>query len=443
MSFSYDKLPEGVDALRILILEPGDFLSPLVGTLTRVAFRDNPKYVALSYTWGDSYPDNAELLIPTSDATSSEAASVEHNLERSGATSTKQPNPSDSSVAGDQPTPEMALLPDTTSIRNEIVLSGKAFSIQQNLQLALRHIRSLTCSISIWADAICINQEDSEERNHQVSLMAWIYIRAKLVVAWLGMERCPVMTGPVRWMAEKWASGQTKHFGTHFGEHNELQTSAALDHDTVMRLLASAYWTRLWIVQEITLPPILIIMYGSRIWTFDEFSRACLVRKFYSKVSATRVLQLRARRHTETMKLEKLIEQFAKSACSEVRDRIYGLLGCANDMESTTQSDDLVGSLEAHVEALGLGQKPTTEPRRGVGLLRVDYHRSYYDIWANVVSFMYFQATGGYTSAFFDNKRYVTPDERQLNIVRLAAITQGALDEKVEAQSAVSVSSNA
>jgi hypothetical protein len=35
-------------------------------------------------------------------------------------------------------------------------------------------------------DAICINQDDLEEHNQQVSLMAFIYSRAQAVLIWPG-----------------------------------------------------------------------------------------------------------------------------------------------------------------------------------------------------------------------------------------------------------------
>jgi hypothetical protein len=67
-SFPYPPLPAGVDAIRILTVEPGDFADPLVCTLTSVPFSSKPKYVALSYTWGPSYPDNAALPISPKEA---------------------------------------------------------------------------------------------------------------------------------------------------------------------------------------------------------------------------------------------------------------------------------------------------------------------------------------------------------------------------------------
>lgn len=39
---------------------------------------------------------------------------------------------------------------------------------------------------AIWIDAICINQQDDLEKNHQVAMMSDIYQRALRVLVWLG-----------------------------------------------------------------------------------------------------------------------------------------------------------------------------------------------------------------------------------------------------------------
>jgi hypothetical protein len=41
---------------------------------------------------------------------------------------------------------------------------------------------------ALWVDALCINQEDVEERNLQVLRMSSIYRQAQAVLAWLGPE---------------------------------------------------------------------------------------------------------------------------------------------------------------------------------------------------------------------------------------------------------------
>ena len=39
---------------------------------------------------------------------------------------------------------------------------------------------------SLWIDGICINQEASGERSHQVKLMKAVYSNAEQVLVWLG-----------------------------------------------------------------------------------------------------------------------------------------------------------------------------------------------------------------------------------------------------------------
>ena len=51
-----------------------------------------------------------------------------------------------------------------------------------------RFRQSLGCWKYFWIDAICIQQSDVSERNHQVRMMGLIYKRAAFVLAWLGMD---------------------------------------------------------------------------------------------------------------------------------------------------------------------------------------------------------------------------------------------------------------
>lgn len=52
---------------------------------------------------------------------------------------------------------------------------------------ALLHLRpSSGPPRKLWADAICINQDDFTERAQQVTTMPLIYQHAKRVVIWLG-----------------------------------------------------------------------------------------------------------------------------------------------------------------------------------------------------------------------------------------------------------------
>ena len=68
----------------------------------------------------------------------------------------------------------------------KIVLDGVDFSITESLWQALLHLRSTTERRILWVDAICINQDDLMERNHQVKRMFDIYRNAHTVRSWVG-----------------------------------------------------------------------------------------------------------------------------------------------------------------------------------------------------------------------------------------------------------------
>lgn len=67
------------------------------------------------------------------------------------------------------------------------VVSTEAGSllVTENLHAALCRLRDSFLERIIWADAICIDQEDAEEKGCQVQLMAEIYARASRVIVWL------------------------------------------------------------------------------------------------------------------------------------------------------------------------------------------------------------------------------------------------------------------
>jgi hypothetical protein len=70
-----------------------------------------------------------------------------------------------------------------------ILLNGNAASVTVNLTRALENIRLDHGTRVLWVDALCINQEDTTERNHQVKQMGAIYQKAERVVVWLGRPK--------------------------------------------------------------------------------------------------------------------------------------------------------------------------------------------------------------------------------------------------------------
>jgi len=79
--------------------------------------------------------------------------------------------------------------PGTTYTSPRLIINGRdssEFRVGENLYEALKQIRSPNRDAYLWADAICINQEDDKERGHQVMQMGDIYKSADEVLIWLG-----------------------------------------------------------------------------------------------------------------------------------------------------------------------------------------------------------------------------------------------------------------
>lgn len=68
-----------------------------------------------------------------------------------------------------------------------ILINGVSVQVTTNLEAALRRLRAQKVEC-LWADAICINQSDAEEKSIQLVRMNMIYRKASSVIVWLGVE---------------------------------------------------------------------------------------------------------------------------------------------------------------------------------------------------------------------------------------------------------------
>jgi hypothetical protein len=67
-----------------------------------------------------------------------------------------------------------------------IHVDGVPFPVTVNLHAALSRLRDHSFERVIWVDAVCINQENNEEKVQQIQIMAKIYSQANRVLVWLG-----------------------------------------------------------------------------------------------------------------------------------------------------------------------------------------------------------------------------------------------------------------
>lgn len=74
------------------------------------------------------------------------------------------------------------------SYTEPISINGLQYSMTYSLACALHRFRHLDQNRYLWADALCIDQGNTEEKSRQVLNMFTIYQKAERVLVWLGPE---------------------------------------------------------------------------------------------------------------------------------------------------------------------------------------------------------------------------------------------------------------
>ncbi|RKF56433.1 Heterokaryon incompatibility protein 6, OR allele, partial [Erysiphe neolycopersici] len=206
--------------IRILTLHPGQCESPIVTTIQNHDLNTvDESYEALSYVWGDQ---TRKVTIQCNDA---------------------------------------------------------ELRITKSLYEALRQLRYQDRRRFLWVDAICINQDDLDERGQQVSLMKNIFPMASKVLVWLGEadEKTELAIKAI----DKWATFNRQYRcnsdATRFSKFEERFAFKPGYRDTLQAVgaLTSRPWfDRCWTFQEILLSSQAEINVGKFRITWDCFYHA-------------------------------------------------------------------------------------------------------------------------------------------------------------------------
>ena len=295
MSIYADKpLLRGEAHIRLLRITPGSPIDPIKCIFSTFDISIAPRYQALSYEWGLKYPSKL------------------------------------------------------------ICVNGQSTTVRLNLSNFLLRLRAHAYHDYLWCDAICIDQDNNYERNHQVQLMAQIYRKAQSVLVWLGEEYHN--------------SSSTLRTIRSLSTCTDSASRAAylMDRELLWQALANLtkrrYWTRIWIVQEITVareimvfcggetipwpalgtacrfPPDQLTPWASDLWaqpaggdTEQQKKRRAAGRELYhSTMYGLFRSQRRWPTHVDSFKT--LYELYKWSGCEDSRDRIFALLGVAKEV---------------------------------------------------------------------------------------------------------------
>jgi hypothetical protein len=312
----YTPMSASPDSFRTLVLLPGTGSRPIRCELASAQLSESPSYEALSYQWGDQKRLKA------------------------------------------------------------IFVNDVKVAVAENLWLALSSLRHAQHPKSLWADAICINQQDDDEKALQIPIMGSIYQRARSVIIYLGNHK--TYNDHHRRSSTLDAVESTITHALKSDNYTEQPLKLAQDvHSTTLEkqqglmlrrvkqavhevkiaqvgmdyflrnLIHEKYWKRGWIIQEVVMASEnLMVRYGSNSVSWEEFMY--WVQGYHQRhpkddsvrqiVHLDELRQLRSRPGS-VLTLAALLDAFKNCFTSRrqdgiFHDKIYAFLGLAHDCPS-------------------------------------------------------------------------------------------------------------
>lgn len=247
---------------------------------------------------------------------------------------------------------------DPSSKHHRILINGRVFWVRDNLWnfLSVAASESRHHSFDLWIDAICIDQNNVLERNHQVQYMGEIYQSAVGIIAWFGID--PDVTefvGAVRKnpgiLTELYKKA---HYSTASAYRN-LQSTAV--YTGLQSLAEAAYWRRAWITQEIVLARSILFASGHQSIGEEQLSADLHQGRVVIPSYLARFMDVlirdnpvyRMSEHLEVRQdgrrgLVNLVGSLSHKECQIARDKIYSVLAL------TLDGEDLIPDYEASDE---------------------------------------------------------------------------------------------
>jgi hypothetical protein len=282
IKYHYEPLPPEA-SFRVLELLPGDEHDDISYILHFADWNHPPSYEALSYTWGD------------------------------------------------------------TGVKVPTFCSGKRLEVMPNLSDGLRTLRWKTRSRMIWADAVCINQRDMDERSEQVNKMLWIYRGATRVLVWLGPDENGYAAMAVHAMEEimrVWAKQENKALAItkRAPAWTELACNSASTWHSIKWFFSRPWFSRLWVLQEVNSGPEVLVICAEfeirwqvvkSIAEYIESSDIYEVYGFWESElwSALTIMGDHTRRKTDDKGRMDVLHSLRRFHTTDPRDKIYAVLG--------------------------------------------------------------------------------------------------------------------
>lgn len=238
-------------------------------------------------------------------------------------------------------------------------VDGANVYITENLHGALRQMRLESKARVLWADAICINQEDDKEKSTQVAMMAQIYKGGSQTLVWLGeadrrtrkafkfLKDCADLAVETTSLSSQTESSTPEMNPSDFNTPNVPTIfrwlPALRDHFrrersrvSVESIVSRPYFRRTWVIQEIIKSKAVLYMCGKFVISFSDLMDGVsgmtgLVRGADSFNALDDIWG-----YLDDFDLMEVVMVASSTQASDPRDKLYGLIGLVPDEAMTT-----------------------------------------------------------------------------------------------------------
>ena len=191
---------------------------------------------------------------------------------------------------------------------------GQEITVGRNLFAALQTIRDAERPRMIWVDALCINQNDVEERSQQVRRMGTIFESAFRVLIWLDdppkefKENPPLVHKQFAYRAfsgvckvvNSWRERSKLEDVMDFATHTpgiacpesenlgDLMSPESIEWQVVFRLYKSKWFHRVWVIQEVSRARAAVVLCGDCEVSWNIIgTAAAIIRTNFGRISAS------------------------------------------------------------------------------------------------------------------------------------------------------------
>lgn len=218
----------------------------------------------------------------------------------------------------------------------KILLDEEYLNVSQNLfeflQLYHSKLRSEpTLDEYLWIDAICINQQDVQEKQHQVKQMGDIYRYANNVFMWLGAQISETIdAGAEELLRIDGLPKDTEHGAWSRSGYTRTLDPISAACSAMMEIAQNPYWGRMWIIQEVLLAQSAQIWLGDYVFSWELVKEVFLFDRLREGAHASRLVTAFRHHKFATVINPSICDSVARLSqghCKEIHDKVYAILG--------------------------------------------------------------------------------------------------------------------